>query len=392
MSGRLEQRWQGERFRMLDPASLPERPVFPKPQLFLGLGVILGFFVGLGACVVAEYLDPTVKDTDGLEAVQGYPVLASIPHHPGLAGSSTPARLAGLDGAAVRDPEDHRREAGEKPRVVGLPGEVDFRDEGIVASNRAVPIIESLNDHNSIVGEELGLLGVNLRDICRRRKLSCLAVTSALPSEGKSTISVGLATALAREPGQRILLIEADLRRPSLTKTLGLPPAPGMSEWLNGTLDRVPVRVVEPGGFFLLAAGQTGRKRPEALGSPRMDELLRGARRHFDFVLVDAVPVLPVADAVIMRDLVDAFLLVVRSRQTPRDAIQEALSKLRSNRIIGVVLNGHREYRGSYKEDAYRRYGMVYGARSSPAPAGEPGGGRHGTALLGRPLKKTYWG
>src|SRR6185295_19868226 len=100
-------------------------------------------------------------------------------------------------------------------------------------------------------------------------------------------------------------------------------------------------RVVDPGGFFLLAAGQSGRKRPEILGSPRMDALLKAARRQFDFVLIDAVPVLPVADAVLMRDLVDAFLLVVRSRQTPRDAIKEALAKLRSNRIIGVVFDGH---------------------------------------------------
>jgi Mrp family chromosome partitioning ATPase len=165
-----------------------------------------------------------------------------------------------------------------------------------------------------------------------------------------------------------------------------------MIEWLNGTVDRVPVRVVEPAGFFLLSAGQSGRKRPEVLGSPRMDALLKGARRQFDFVLIDAVPILPVADAVLMRDLVDAFLLVVRSRQTPRDAIKEALAKLRSNRIIGVVLNGHREYRGSYKEDAYRRYGMAYGTRSSPSAAGEHGSSRPGAALVGRPLKKTSRG
>ena len=83
-------------------------------------------------------------------------------------------------------------------------------------------------------------------------------------------------------------------------EALGLPPAHGLSEWLNGTLDYVPVRYVEPGGFFLVAAGQTGLKRPEVLGSPRMDAVLRAARRHFDFVVLDAVPVLPVADTVLM--------------------------------------------------------------------------------------------
>src|SRR4029077_2526724 len=118
---------------------------------------------------------------------------------------------------------------------------------------------------------------------------------------------------------------------------------------LNGTLDYVPVREVEPGGFFLVAAGQTGLERPELLGSPRMDAVLKVARRLFDLVLVDAVPVLPVADTVLMQDLVDGFQLVVRSRLTPRDAIHETLAKLRPDRVLAVVFNGHREYSTSYK-------------------------------------------
>ena len=90
------------------------------------------------------------------------------------------------------------------------------------------------------MGEELRFFAANLLDTCRRLKVTCLALTSALPGEGKSTLSLGLASALGREPGRRVLLVEADLRRPSLTKTLGLPAAHGLSEWLNGTLDYVP--------------------------------------------------------------------------------------------------------------------------------------------------------
>src|SRR4029079_19619146 len=277
MSGRLEQRWKGERFRMLDPASLPEKPVFPKPPLFLGLGAVLGLFVGLCASLVAEYLDPTVKDSEVLQAVQGYPVLASIPHLPDLAAVSRP-RLQSVG----EDTPGPRREAGEKAWCEALPGEVAFRDEGIVTLRKVIAVIESLEDHNSVVGEELRFFAANLLETCRRLKVGCLALTSALPGEGKSTLRVGLASALSREPGRRVLLIEADLRRPSFTKTLGLPPAHGLSEWLNGTLDYVPVRAVEPGGFFVVTAGQTGLKRPELLGSPRMDAVFGGARRVFD--------------------------------------------------------------------------------------------------------------
>ncbi len=362
MSGRLERRWKGDRFRMLDPASLPERPVFPKPPLFLGLGAVLGLFVGIGASLVAEYLDPTVKDSEVLQAVQGYPVLASIPHLPDLAASpGAPApRVSSASGV-----EGARREPVQVAWSPSLPGEAALRDEGIVAPRKIVPIIESLEDHNSIVGEELRLFGANLVETCRRLKINCLALTSALPGEGKSTLSVGLASALGREPGRRILLIEADLRRPSLTKTLGLPPAHGLREWLNGTLDYVPVRQVEPGGFFLVSAGQTDLERPELLGSPRMDAVLKAARRLFDIVFLDAVPVLPVADTVLMQDLVDGFQLVVRSRRTPRDAIRDTLAKLRPDRVIGVVFNGHQEYKASHRYYGYQRYGMDY----SPAPA-----------------------
>jgi Mrp family chromosome partitioning ATPase len=251
-----------------------------------------------------------------------------------------------------------RAEGGQEPVDSGSVGELRFRDEGIVTPSKLVPIIESLQNHHSLVGEELRLLGASLLNLGRRRKVSCLAVTSALPGEGKSSVSLGLACALAREPGRRVLLVEADLRRPSITPTLGLPPAPGLTEWLNGALEEVPIRAVEPGGFFLLVAGQLGLERPEFLGSPRMAGLLQAARMRFDFVIVDAVPVLPAADAVLIQDLVDGFLFVVRSRQTPRGALHDGLARLRSDRVIGVVLNAHREYRGSYRQRAYRGYGI----------------------------------
>jgi uncharacterized protein involved in exopolysaccharide biosynthesis len=84
MAGRLEQRWKGARFRMLDPAHLPEKPDFPKPWIVLGLGVFLGFLSGLGASVAAELLDPTVKDVEGLQRILDYAVLARIPHLPSM--------------------------------------------------------------------------------------------------------------------------------------------------------------------------------------------------------------------------------------------------------------------------------------------------------------------
>ena len=86
-------------------------------------------------------------------------------------------------------------------------------------------------------------------------------------------------------------------------------------------------------------------------------------------MIVDAVPVLPVSDTVLMQDLVDGFQLVVRSRRTPRDAIRDSLAKLRADRVAGVVFNGHQEYRTSHRYYGYQRYGMAYGGTSEPQPS-----------------------
>src|SRR6185503_13540722 len=109
---------------MLDPASLPEKPVFPKPSLFLGLGAALGLLIGLGAALLAEYLDPTVKDSEILQAVQGYPLLASIPHFPEVGD----ANLQMLQ-ARYREPEPERRKNEPDPSAWGPPppGEAAFR-------------------------------------------------------------------------------------------------------------------------------------------------------------------------------------------------------------------------------------------------------------------------
>jgi protein-tyrosine kinase len=249
-------------------------------------------------------------------------------------------------------------------------GEVTFLDEGIARQGRRAVVLECLRDPHSVVGEELRLLKARLQGLCRTRGLKVVAVGSALPGEGKSTISVGLASALAREAGQRVLLIEADLRRPTISETLGLPPAPGLSEWLNAALDQLPVRRIGAGGFSLLVAGQAALESPESVGGPLMAAALRAARHNFDFVVVDSPPVLPVADTVLLQDLLDGFLLVVRSRLTPREAVVDALGRLRRDKVLGFVLNDHREYRHSYTNYAYERYGMAYGPRSPGSRGG----------------------
>jgi len=263
-----------------------------------------------------------------------------------------------LDPPAGPGPDEPRRVPPDKAWSGSGGREVSLRDDGVITPAKVSPIIESLKNTYSSFGESLRLLGATVLNLRQERGMKCLAVTSALPSDGKTTVSFGLSIALARDPAQRTLLIEADVRRPSLSATLGLPPDPGLAEWLNGAADHVSVRALDSTGLFVLGAGQAGLEQPETLRSKRMEALFRAARVRFDTVVVDTAPVLSVADAVFIQDLVDGFLLVVRSRQTPRNAVRDALARLRPDRVAGIVVNDHREYADSYYTRAYSRYGM----------------------------------
>jgi hypothetical protein len=212
--------------------------VFPKPPLFLGLGACLGLFVGLGAALVAEYLDPTVKDSEVLQAVQGYPVLGL---HPALPGSRRRLRAAAC---GRRSRARTRRRRGRRRRWAlgrSLPGEAALHDEGVVILRKVVPVIESLEDDNSVVGEELRSFAANLVDLPAPR-VKCLALHQRAARRGQEHAQRWAWPARsdgsrARDPAHRgrpAAGRRSRRRSASLRRT-------GSSEWLNGTLDYVPV-------------------------------------------------------------------------------------------------------------------------------------------------------
>lgn len=210
----------------------------------------------------------------------------------------------------------------------------------------------------SMAAEEFRLLRAKVKAIGAERSFRCVGIVSATGGEGKSTISLGLAQAMAQEPNKRILLVEADLRKSVIEGYLGLPRTAGLAEWLQGSERTVHVRRVVPQGFDLLSAGHATGEHPELLGSSRMTELLEAARHHFDFVVVDCPPLVPVADSVVLQDLLDGFLFVVRARHSPRETLLKALSHLKPDRVQGLVFNDHREIIPGYYSYGYRQYGQ----------------------------------
>ena len=211
------------------------------------------------------------------------------------------------------------------------------------------------------VAEEFRTLAAHIRALDAQRPFRCFGIVSAVVGEGKTIVAGGLATALAQNTG-RVLLVESDLRRAALDTYFGLPRSAGLSEWLHDGVEPVAVGRVLPPGFFLLAAGQSLKYYARAAFAEsrdvaRMRALIEGARRLFDFVIVDCPPLMPVADAIILQEFLDGFLVVVRERYAPLETVLRGVDRLDPERLRGVVLNDHlevlRRY-SKYQNEYYR--------------------------------------
>jgi capsular exopolysaccharide synthesis family protein len=174
-------------------------------------------------------------------------------------------------------------------------------------------------------------------------------VTSPQKGEGKSITAANLALTMAQELQRRVVIVEADLRKPSLQHLFGLPAGPGLAEYLVGAAELKDVMKFLPDhNLTVITAGTSPTNPAELLGSTAMRRLLDQLRTRFDRVILDTPPVLPLADVAVLAPMVDGALLVVRAGVTPKPAIENALRGFDSSRLIGIVLNE------SGQEDDYR--------------------------------------
>jgi len=222
------------------------------------------------------------------------------------------------------------------------------KEAGSAASARRAPHAYAAEQYRvlSHIVQQLGKLG---------RKI--IAVTSPVAGDGKTTTGINLARTLAQSSESRVLLIDADLRRGSLGEQLGIgrSSSPGLAGMIADPLCRLDGAVRRRPGlsFALLPAGVCPAMPYEALRSSRMGELLAEARERFDYVIVDTPPVVPVADLRAISEWVDGIFLVVSAHVTPRGLLDEALSAMDPDKVVGIVYNGDdlplsRSYRSYY--------------------------------------------
>ena len=321
--------------RSVDKARVPTSPSEPNVPRNLTFALALGFTTGIGLAFLLEGIDNTVRTPEQAQVISGLPSLGMIP-----LGSKN-----GIEAAARRLTVATSREAVE-----------------LVTQSRP----------QSQMAEAYRALRTSLLLTSLGGPPKVILVTSALPQEGKTTTSINTAIVLAQK-GTRVLLIDADLRRPSIHKTLGMGPKTGLSNVLTGnaTLQQAVVRSPLLPTLFILTAGTPPPNPAELLASSNMRDILAELREEYDHIIVDTPPTLSVTDAVVMSTRADAVVLVIRSGQTTKQALRRSRELLLqvNARVAGVLLNAvdltspdyyyYYEYQGKYGHRYYQEDELV---------------------------------
>ncbi len=312
-------------FQIVDSARVPTYPVEPNIPRNLGFAFVLGLTSGVGLAFLLEGLDNTVRTTEQAQMISGLPPLGMIP-----LGSKT------------------AREGSNSKRLV------------LASSNEAVELITQVRPQSQMA-ESYRALRTSLLLSNLGAPPKVIMVTSALPQEGKSTTSINCAVVLAQK-GVRVLLIDADLRRPSIHKTLGMGPRSGLSNVLTGstTLEQAITRPAILPNLHVLPAGTPPPNPAELLASTNMRDVLIELREKYDHIVLDTPPTLSVTDAVVLSPRADAIVLVIRSGHTTKQALRRSRDILMqvNAKVSGVLLNAvdlsspdyyyYYEYQGKY--------------------------------------------
>jgi capsular exopolysaccharide synthesis family protein len=198
----------------------------------------------------------------------------------------------------------------------------------------------SLTDGTSPAAEAFRLLTVRLRHLRRDRVLKKVLITSTIPQEGKSMVAGNLACTLALKTHQKVLLLEGDLRRPSLSKMFGLGKNPGLCEWLEGECSLAgSMYHLEDADIWILPAGSASSNALELLQSGRLSSLMDRLTAWFDWIIIDSPPVLPLADTSVWMRLADGILLTTRQGRTEKRQLLRGLEAVEPKKLIGALVN-----------------------------------------------------
>lgn len=327
----LEKRQKGEQFRVLDPANLPASPESPNQPLILLGGLVIGCGLGFGGAFALEMMSPAFRRSEDAETMLGLPVLASIPAFSSAFGGSESIRRAAF---------------GSREQRKLLPGSQSAVTSGQLVERGAESESASWNlvskwSPRSMVAEQFRVAATRLSLMTSEQRNTVVLVTSALVGEGKTSTAVNLSYILAQELDKRTLLIDCDLKRPmvhSYTNTLA---TPGLVDYLVGEQPlEACIKKMDDVPLWILPTGTSGRGVLELSKIKQLSKVIQDLRSQFDYILIDAPPILPLADLNVLSSMADLMILVIRAGRTGRDVVGKAYKSLRSDCPAGIVLTG----------------------------------------------------
>ena len=217
----------------------------------------------------------------------------------------------------------------------------------------------TLTAPDTFAAERYQGLRIKLEQMRQNSALNVIAITSPGAGDGKTLTSINLAGVLARESDARVLLIDADLRRSSVSEQLGITAgSPGFADLLAGTKKQLAdlVKRPEPCRFDVLPAGSSAYPIQKLFRSPQFAEILAAAKERYEYVLLDTPPLVPVFDAAVLARAVDGVVVVVAADKTPRKLLAAALELLDPAKVVGIVFNADASPLFGYSNAAYRPY------------------------------------
>ena len=326
---RVTQGMSASNVNVVDWSELPTSPVKPRVLLDLAVGLILGLGLGVALAFFQEYLDNTLKSPDEVEKLLRLPSLGVLP------------KFAVNGHGKLEDGAD---------------------DETTSLARTEEVVTNSAIQTDPLVVEAYRSLRTSIL-LSASPVPKLILITSALPGEGKTTTAVNLGATLA-SLGNKVVIVDCDMRRPACHFSAGVKNSPGFVQCLTGRVDLAHAILPVPGveNLSVIPCGPIPPNPAEVLSSPLTGELLRKLRFQFEYVLVDSPPLLSVADSRILATLTDAAVLVTRAFETPYDLVRRARSLLYSAgvRILGVALNDVDLRAEGYGGNPSYRYGYGY--------------------------------
>lgn len=296
--------------RIVDPAVIESIPLKPKKKMIIGIAFILGLLAGIAIVFVLDYLDNTMHSVPDVERRLGVDVLGTV---------------------QVLD----KTQLGEKPAARAFLSDPNSLFSESIRTVRTAVLLSAIDEPHRVV-----------------------MVTSTVPSEGKTTISINLAFALGQM--KKVLLVDGDMRRPSLAKSLGgLDDVRGLVDYLadDATLEEC-IQPTDSPNVFVLTAGKHLSSPLELLSSHRFGETIAKVKDMFDMVVIDCPPLKPVSDSLVISRYANALLYVVKADSTPHQLVSAAMRRLHDIQapVLGVVLN----QLDNTRTDRYGHYSYQY--------------------------------